>query len=451
MKKRLFTHVYTYFLVSILLVVLLLSSVFFFSIRRSVAIWNVNRGQRLENLLLPLLTQIYQMNGELQESEINRALSPFLTSNVFAYVFDTRQNPVYIYSQGGRVPLYDEKMISTSLERLNDRSRPLTAIIGNGEIIGYLAADTLGFTHDIANKRFLQSVFTFVFWGAGMAVLVAGVAAYIFSKIISRQALSLVTGLQKLTDGERQIRFPDLKILEMSEIADSVSQLQKKLEYEESLRRQWAEDVAHDLRTPVSALKVQLEGITDGVFDTNHERMSALFEEVTKIDSLVQDLRELNKVESPEMRITREEITVSPFLKQVLSSFLSLDHIQDDNFFIKCDISSCRADRHYLHRALTNVLQNALRYGKPGGVIRLDVYKRKDYTVFDISNEGLVEEEKTELYFNRLYRGNASRSNPGSGLGLPITRAIMRLHGGDAAMKQINKRTHLLLTLHDPL
>lgn len=455
MRKSLFSQAFLYVFTATILVVILLSSVFFFSIRRSVAAWNVNRGQKLENLILPLLSEVYRETGELEEITIHHTLSPFLTSNVFAYVFDSENRPIYIYSNGGRVPLYEEEKLISSIERLEDRNRPLTPVVGNEEVIGYLAADTVGFSHDVANRRFLNSLFSFMIWGGSIAVLVALISSFIFSKMLSRQTRALSVGIQKLTAGHREVDFPNPHAEELKVIADSARVLQSRLQEEEDLRRQWAEDVAHDLRTPVSALKAQLEGLAEGIFTPSADRLSSLFRETVRIESLVQDLRELNKVESPEMSLNREEILIEPFIEQVTVQFangLESDSTETENpnFVIHRSVKKCSGDRHFLHRALTNVIQNALSHGRRDGDIYIEVYQDGKYTVFDISNPGKVDPAYTERFFDRLYRDSSSRTEPGAGLGLPITRAIMRSHGGDARMEQKNERTHVILTLPGP-
>jgi len=448
-QKSLFSQAFTYILISLLLVVVLLSSVFFFSIRRSVAIWNVNRGQRLENLILPLITQIYRENGTLEEVMIHHELSPFLTSNVFTYVFNTSREPIYIYMQGGRIPLYDTDRVESSLHRLDDRNRPLTAIVATGEVVGYLAADTLGFSHDVANRRFLQSVFSFILWGGGIALVVALIAAYGFSKIFSRQAKAMVTGLQELTEGNREVEFPAVKAEEMSAIADSARQLQQQLQHEEQIRRQWADDVAHDLRTPISALKAQLEGLSDGIFQPTTTRLQALFREVERIDSLVQDLRELNRVESPEMKIDQKATNIPRLVKHLSNSIIAGTNLKEV-LTSDCSVESAYIDRHFFNRALSNVIQNALIHGEKNTDIHIDIYYQRPYTVFNISNRGWIAPHHSIRVFDRLYRKSTSRSEPGSGLGLPIARAIMRAHGGDAYIEQRGERTHVILTVQDP-
>lgn len=448
-KRSLFSQAFTYILLSLLLLVILLSSIFFFSIRRSVAMWNVNRGQRLENLILPRITQIYRESGDLEEVTIHHELSPFLTSNVFTYIFDEEKEPIYIYMQGGRIPLYDEQKVAKSLDRLDDRNRPLTAVVATGEVIGYLAADTLGFSHDVANRHFLQTIFTFILWGSVIALVVALIAAYGFSKILSRQAKVMVTGLKELTEGNRQVQFPAVHAEEMNAIADSARHLQDQLQQEEQIRRQWADDVAHDLRTPVSALKAQLEGLSDGIFQPSTKRLQALYREVERIDSLVQDLQELNRIESPELNLDRRETNLPHFFEQLSASMIGQNNLKDVLNF-EYSLEKVHIDQHYFTRALSNVIQNAVVHGEKGGKIHIKVYRQAPFTVFDISNRGWIAPHHAKRVFDRLYRGSASRTEPGSGLGLPITRAVMRAHGGDAYIEQRKNRTHVLLTVQDP-
>jgi len=450
MKKSLFTLSFTYIFISIIFVVIILSTVFFFSIRRSVTAWNVNQGQRLENLILPMLTQVYREKGHLSEISIHRKISPFLTSSVFTYVFNKNRKLIYIYSYSSRVPLYNKNLVNEALDRLRDRSRPLTPILSDGDIIGYLAADTLGFAHDVANRQFLKTVFSFMAWGAIIALLVAVIASLIFSKFLSNQARSLAAGLKKLSQGHRHVDFPSQQAEEMNDIAETANYLQNKLQEEEKLRRQWAEDVAHDLRTPVSALKVQLEGLADGVFNPTGKKLKALYHESGRIESLVEDLRELNKVESPEMQIDREKIEIPSFIDNIIESTIHSSSLTKRYFSVKCNVKWCNADRHYLHRALSNVIKNAIDYMENDGSIKIYVFKENKYTVFDISNTGFINQENASRYFQRLYKETTSRSTAGSGLGLPITLAVMQQHGGKATLEQHGNKTHAILTLYDP-
>jgi len=445
-RRNIFFQSFWYMTSALLLIVIFLSSFFFFSIRQSVAVWNVNKGQRLENLLLPLLTEVYNETGRLEELAIHEKISPFLTSNVFAYVFTSEKDPVYIYRQGVRVPFYVHTEVEYSLERLESRRRPLTAVVATGEIVGYLAADTLGFTHDAANVRFLQTVFQFILVGSLFAVFIAFFSSFWFSRFFSRQARVLVKGLKELSSGNRNISFPPVKATEMNEIAKSALQLQQQLLQEEEIRRQWADDVAHDLRTPVSGLKIQLEGLTEGVFKPTKKRLSALYEEVERIDNLVQSLRELSRVESPEMKIRRRCLDIETFVAKTVAS---LPEDEQNRIRRELFVKKVSVDPYYFSRAIRNILQNAFLYGEKKEV-QITVYSRPPFIVFDIENYGYIEESITKKVFNRLYRGNQSRSTVGSGLGLPIARAIMQAHGGEAFIEQRGEKTHVFLTIFDP-
>lgn len=88
--------------------------------------------------------------------------------------------------------------------------------------------------------------------------------------------------------------MPALGVNEFDRILDSVKKLKNRLLHEETLRRQWMQDISHDLRTPLTAVKMQVEGMNDGVLEATAERFAALYSELTIIEKLVWNLQDLS-------------------------------------------------------------------------------------------------------------------------------------------------------------
>lgn len=437
-------------LVSLLLLTLLVAGAFFFSVRRSVDVWNVNRGQRLENLILPILADVYRRTGSLEPSRIHEQLRVILTANVYAYVFDARGVPSYIYSLGRRIPLYDEQAVASELQRLRDSDRSPVPVLDGTVVVGHLAADTVGFTHDAANRRFLTSITGTVLAAMAGAVIVALGAAWLFASLLSRETRAVAGGLRAIAAGRRDVTFMTTATGELREISDSAHRLQTQLRDEERLRRRWMEDISHDLRTPVAALKSQLEGMLEGYLQPNEQRLRSLHDEIAHVEWLVSDLRELSMIESPDTVVAREPVHLGGFLVQITEGVrVSLDYPVED-VSVECTLDCPVAgDPHLLRRAFVNLITNAFEHAEPGGKVMITAGVQEGRCRVDIANTGCVGADEIPRFFDRLYRGEKRRGRDGSGLGLTIARTIVERHQGSLEMKQLGNQTHVFV--HVPL
>ena len=157
--------------------------------------------------------------------------------------------------------------------------------------------------------------------GAVVSFLLAVAVAFLFSSRLSRHAVGLAAGLSRIAAGERGVRFEGGGARELDQIGESAGVLQYRLAEEERLRGQWAADVAHDLRTPLAALRSQLEAMTDGVLPVTPARLQRASGELARVEALVADLAELSRIESPGMVPAISEIDAGRFLADLSDRF----------------------------------------------------------------------------------------------------------------------------------
>jgi two-component system sensor histidine kinase BaeS len=192
--------------------------------------------------------------------------------------------------------------------------------------------------------------------------------------------------------------------------------------------------VAHDLRTPLAALRSQLEAMTDGVLPVTPERLQRASGELARVEALVADLSELSRIESPGMVPAISGIDASRFLADLCDRFtleagrrgIAFEYTAPPGLVF-------RADSHLLHRAATNVLQNAFQHVADGGRVGVRMSAAEAAgpgVVIRVENTGTIPEDEIPRVFDRLHRGEHSRHTPGTGLGLSIARAVMDVHGG---------------------
>jgi two-component system sensor histidine kinase BaeS len=288
------------------------------------------------------------------------------------------------------------------------------------------------FENDAANSRFLSSLRLTIGLGLALAVIIAVCFALLFSRSLSAPAILLARGLDRLSHGDLSVRVPERGAREIAGIASSANRLAEQLQRERGMRRQWVQDIAHDLRTPIAAMRAQFEGMRDGVLDLSRDRVARSLKEIARIETLVADLEELMRLESPEMRISIEQVITAAFVEEIAEPFAAQFEKKQIQFHGHSRVERFDADPALLQRAVGNFITNAIRHTPRGGRIELSIERGPDdRTVVTVANTGeQIPPGELEKVFDRLYRGEYARSSPGSGLGLTIAKRIAELHGG---------------------
>ncbi len=447
--KSIFSKMFYSIIISSLLV---LASMLLFSliaIQTSIFHWNQGKTEELEALLMPIITKANRLSGGLSEKNLESILSPYMTDSLYVYIYDEQRRPIFAMNQGKRLSLQNKGegkiAVQPSLEQA-----PVVEIWDGENIIGYLSAANVDFFTYKANREFIRTIERAAIGGSIVTVLLALLVAALFSFPISRQTREVVEGLTHLGMGERDVDFDKLGTLELNMIAQSASKLQKQLTQEEQLRHQWMQDISHDLRTPVTAMKAQFEAMIDGVLDTGEGRLSGLLAELTRVELLVNNLQELSRYESPEMKISPQFISAASFLGDMQDrfSFLALQKGVE----LRCEgaENAFYGDEQLMQRCVSNIIQNAIQYTENGGRVVLRIAVSAQETTLSVDNTGAIPERDLEHLFDRLYRGNRARSGTGSGLGLSIAKAIMDLHGGTIHAENHDGLARFVLTIPTP-
>ncbi|MNC14287.1 Signal transduction histidine-protein kinase BaeS [compost metagenome] len=252
---------------------------------------------------------------------------------------------------------------------------------------------------------------------------------------------------RQIAAGDWEVQLPISRIAEIAEVRDGfkvmVQGLQnssrKQVDMEEE-RRFVIAAVAHDLRTPLFALRGYLDGLEQGIAQSPEKTAKYLAvckEKSAQLDRLVEDLFTFTKMEYLETELNSDTVDFRLILRRSIDSLSPLarqkqisvsNHSTED-----CII---RGDMHLLERAMNNLLENAVRHTPMNGEIVVHSYKDGPTVKFTIQDTGPgFSPEELERVFEPLYRGEKSRSRStgGSGLGLTISQRIIKQHGGELA------------------
>jgi signal transduction histidine kinase len=302
-------------------------------------------------------------------------------------------------------------------------------------------------------SEFINSVNRATIWAAVVASVIALIFGIIISRHLSNPIAMLTLAAKRLAGRELGYRAAVTTGDEIGELASSFNNMAESLERNEKLRRNLLADTAHELRTPLAILRGNLESMQEGVITASPETIISMHDEVLRITSLVNDLQEISLAEAGELRLNRREVRVEELVERV--AMLSSSDARQKNINFSVDIPvglpTVDVDPDRLVQVLLNILGNALRYTKPGGMITLAARLTDGSVVFSIKDtgDGIGADELAHV-FERFYRSDQSRSRSGggAGLGLAIAKSLVEAHGGRIwAESKINEGSSFSFTV----
>ena len=226
-------------------------------------------------------------------------------------------------------------------------------------------------------------------------------------------------------------------------------------------QERWVSDVAHELKTPLTALKLVSEGLVDSCNPRQARLMERLQKEIIRLQSLVEDLLELSRLENTPLQRHTTPVVVVEHVKAAWQSLLPLAEPRHVGLTITSASPALTipADASRLQRALLNLMDNALRYSPNHGAIQVNITADHTWLKLDVEDQGSgFSETDLQHVFERFYRGDASRARAsslsGSGLGLSIVQQIATTHGGH--VRAFNRpeggaSVRLSLPMHPPV
>ncbi|MFF2889124.1 sensor histidine kinase [Paenibacillus sp. NPDC057967] len=267
-------------------------------------------------------------------------------------------------------------------------------------------------------------------------------------RFLLRPLEKMSAAARQIADGDWDVRLPRTRMTEIAEVRDGFDVMvkgmqaayRKQAELEEE-RRFVIAAVAHDLRTPLFALRGYLEGLEQGIAKSPEKAahyLAVCKEKSAQLDRLVEDLFTFTKMEYAETSLKRESADLASVIRKSMDSVSPAARHKDISFTSELPEGGIvSGDAHLLERAISNLLDNAVRHTPSGGAIVVLCGKEEHRVIFAICDTGAgFTEEELQRAFEPLYRGEASRnrSTGGSGLGLTIAQRIVRRHGGELAV-----------------
>jgi two-component system phosphate regulon sensor histidine kinase PhoR len=210
----------------------------------------------------------------------------------------------------------------------------------------------------------------------------------------------------------------------------------------ETMRRDFVANVSHELKTPLTSIKGFVETLLEGALDdkeNNRNFLKIIQDHAERLNNLLEDLLSLSHLESKEIVLNKKNFTLRQQLEDVISGFKS--QLKKKNIEIKNELSAniaVTADKDRIEHVFTNLLDNAIKFNKERGSIRIYSQEMSGGIKVIVEDSGVgIPEKDIPRIFERFYRVDKARSRElgGTGLGLSIVKHIVELHGGSVGVE----------------
>ena len=214
------------------------------------------------------------------------------------------------------------------------------------------------------------------------------------------------------------------------------------------------DNVAHDLRTPVMRVRVIAEEALQTGTDDNArwEALADCCEETQRLTVVLDTLMDISEAETGAMKLTLENVELSALIDEVMELYNYAAEAKGVTVTVRTipDLY-LRADRLRLRQVISNLVDNAIKYTLHGGRVELETLKNEHQALLVIRDTGIgIPAEEMKRIWERLYRGDKSRSQRGLGLGLSLVKAVVEAHRGSVDVKSDPQRGSIF-SLHLPL
>lgn len=295
---------------------------------------------------------------------------------------------------------------------------------------------------------------TWILVAAGVAVAAALVMAWFVSRRLSAPLTDLTDTTRAFATGDRSVR-PSRRSLnapgELGELARSFSATADIVSRYELSRRRMTSDIAHEIRTPLSALQAGLEEVRDGLVPADAAVLTGLHAQSQRLARIIDDLSQLSEAETAELSLHLSRVDLATLVADAVAAATPALH----NAGMTVEVEGTgpvvvEADAGRIHQALSNLLMNTVRHCRAGDRVTVTTAIRRGDAVVTVTDDGPgIAAADLPHVFDRLWRGTTDSDRGGLGIGLAVVQAVAHAHRG--TVEVASDATGTTFTLRLPL
>ncbi len=271
----------------------------------------------------------------------------------------------------------------------------------------------------------------------GLALLLSVLLSFLISRWVAAPLDRLAQASKQIADGRYEVLDPGGPE-EVRSLGRAINDMAARMQASQQAQRDFVANVSHELKTPLTSIQGFAQAIVDGTVEDQEGREHAagvIYEEANRLRRLVDDLLELARFDSGQMKIARERVDLQVLLRS-LAERLSV-RAQEAQVILTVQVGDPTpivGDGDRLAQVFTNLVDNAIKHTQPGGKVRLWCEQSQGWVSvhIDDSGAGIPPDELSRIFerFYQLDKARASGGERGAGLGLAIAREIVTSHGG---------------------
>lgn len=289
---------------------------------------------------------------------------------------------------------------------------------------------------DILERRRLASrLRTAMFWGVGSSVALAALVGAFYSRRVRRRVAVIADTCRRIMNGNLAERLPiEASHDEFDELATAVNQMLHRIHQQTDMLRTTFDSAAHDLRAPLYRARVRIEEALqhEDLSTPARETMEATLAELERVQRTLGTLLQIAQTDGRGSEVVTEDLDLAALAREMVELYqpeagtreLALE-------YSGADAASVRGNRQLLAQAIVNLVENALKYVHAGGRVAVEVQATPSETILSVADNGPgIPAEDRERIMQPFVRLERDRGQLGSGLGLSLVAAVMRLHNG---------------------
>lgn len=381
------------------------------------------------------INELYEQNGyKLYEKQIASYAS---LENLTIKIKNLEDRLLYSSDKMGGMGNMHRRMMQNHGMTEGEYVEDTFPLVQSGEKVGtviigyidnsYLTEGALVFKDTLTSSLFISGVF---------AVIIGIVTSVFLSNSLTKPLINIRNTALEIQKGNLEKKsILNTSTIEIKELSNSINYLGETLSKQENIRKKYASDISHELRTPISTLKSHVEAIIDGIWEASPEHLSILIDEINRLSSLVDDLKNSFNSSEHGIILNKTRFNLSNDIKDIITTFTPI--FNRNNILFEQNIDNnimIFMDRDKLKQIMHNLITNSIKYIGDTGKIGIYLQKKSDNVIIIVKDNGIgIKEEHIPFIFNRFYRVDESRNKDtgGTGLGLSIVKSIVEAHGGN--------------------